>query len=69
LIASGFFLQGGTVRLTNFLTASLPACNSSNIHQLAVVTDANSPTWNAVLSGGGSAEVLALCDGSNWRVH
>ena len=49
--------------------ASLPTCNSGAKGQLYAVTDANAPSWNAALSGGGSSAVLALCNGVAWVAH
>jgi len=48
---------------------ALPTCSSGRKGALFEVMDANSPTWNGALSGGGTSVVLALCDGSVWRAH
>ncbi len=58
---------------TTFTVAGLGACSSgSNKYIVRFVTDANSPTWNTTLSGGGSgagAAVFAICDGVSWKAH
>ena len=50
------------------LAAAIP-CSSTTLGTIARVTDANSPTLNGTLTGGGTgaaANVLALCNGTNW---
>ena len=47
----------------------LPTCNGGSKGYTYRVSDANSPTWNAALAGGGSVEVLALCNGTSWTAH
>ena len=49
--------------------STLPACNAGAKGTVVYVTDANSPTWNATLSGGGSTAVLGQCNGTNWTAH
>jgi hypothetical protein len=70
----GFNINGtSTPGLVQFNVAytvsSLPTCNFAARGTLGYVTDANGPTWNGVLSGGGANSVMAFCDGSNWRAH
>lgn len=52
-----------------FTVSGLPSCASGNKGQFVPVSDANGPTYNSTLSGGGSAVVMALCNGSNWTAH
>ena len=47
----------------------LPSCDSGSKGYIYRVSDANAPSWNAPLTGGGSLEVLALCDGTKWTAH
>jgi hypothetical protein len=47
----------------------LPNCNSGSKGYTYRVSDASAPMWNAPLAGGGSVEVLALCNGANWTAH
>ena len=48
---------------------ALPTCNSGMSAAAYYVTDANAPTWNATLAGGGAVKVLAVCNGTNWTAH
>lgn len=43
---------------------ALPACSVPG--KIAVVTDANGPTWHGALAGGGAVVSLALCTGTTW---
>lgn len=49
--------------------SQLPGCNATYKGAIWQVDDANSPSWNGALTGGGSSVVLAICDGSTWRAH
>jgi hypothetical protein len=46
--------------------ANLPA--SPYVGQLAFITDSNTATWGANISGGSTNKVLAQWNGSNWTV-
>lgn len=60
----------GAVTLAKpILVGSLPSCTSGLKGQIYTVTDASAPTYGSTLSGSGSVEALALCDGSNWKAH
>lgn len=59
----------GTLKLTEYTVAALPTCNAGSIDRLAVVSNANAPTWNSVLAGGGTVRALAYCNGVNWTAH
>lgn len=43
-------------------------CNAANLAAQATITDSNTATWGANISGGGSNIVFANCNGSNWTV-
>jgi hypothetical protein len=67
--------QGGAAALTalTFQVAtgtfsSLATCASGTEGTQAAVTDANTYTWGASITGGGTSHVLAYCDGTNWTV-
>lgn len=60
--------NGATV-LKSFTVGSLPSCTSSLSNALVTVSDAASPTYNGALTGGGTAHVLALCNGTSWTSH
>lgn len=50
------------------LNAATP-CSSNTEGSMAAVTDSNTSTWGATISGGGSSHVLAYCDGTHWTVE
>lgn len=69
---------GTTVNSVNFsvpialkilTVGTLPTCNGGAQGQLAYVSDATGPTYNATLTGGGSVRTLALCNATNWVAH
>jgi len=68
---AGFVQATGLVLLQGYTVSGLPSCGGSTAPtgSLAYVTDANGPTYNSTLSGGGSSKVLAFCNGSNWQAH
>lgn len=47
----------------------LPACAAANKGQLAVVSDATSPTYNGTYTGSGAVTVPVICNGSAWTTH
>ncbi|MBV8807962.1 MAG: hypothetical protein JO033_04755 [Acidobacteriaceae bacterium] len=49
--------------------ASLPTCNAGAQDQIRIVTDANAPTYNATVAGGGAVRIPVYCNGSNWVSH
>jgi hypothetical protein len=55
--------------LPNTTVSQLPPCNSITKYSVYVVSDASSPSWNSALSGGGSTEVIAFCNGTTWTAH
>lgn len=59
----------GQLQIAVRTVATLPPCNAANNGLLGYVTDARAPAWNAVLAGGGSKKVLALCNGADWTAH
>jgi hypothetical protein len=54
---------------TTYTVATLPACNAGLKATLAVVTDANAPTYNATVAGGGAVTIPVFCNGTNWTAH
>jgi hypothetical protein len=58
-----------TPKLSSSTVAALPTCNAGAEGTISYVTDANAPTYNATLTGGGAVKTLAVCDGSNWTAH
>lgn len=50
------------------LTSQYP-CNATNLDSLAVVTDAQTPTYRGSLTGGGSTRTPVYCDGNAWTAH
>jgi hypothetical protein len=59
----------GVVIPGSYNVSTLPACNAGLQGGIAYVHDANAPTYNAALTGGGSVAVLAFCTGSAWTAH
>ena len=59
----------GTAILASLKVAALPPCNAGSAGSIAYVTDANAPTYNGALTGGGAARTLALCNGAAWTAH
>ena len=59
----------GVAALSAFTVSTLPTCNSGAHGEIARVTDATGPTYGGTLTGGGSVEILALCNGSSWLAH
>jgi hypothetical protein len=49
--------------------STLDTCNSNTKGARDTVTDANSPTLGATVSGSGSTIAQVWCDGSNWKVN
>ena len=64
----------GSLSLVSKLFAALPTCNSGESGAIYRVPDVNtatpSITWGAVINtGGGSNQVIAVCNGANWIIH
>jgi hypothetical protein len=57
------------VQLPSYTVANLPSCNAGLKGSLAFVTDARSPTYNGLLTGGGSVTLPAFCNGVHWTAH
>jgi len=57
------------IKLKSYTVATLPTCNAGAEGNVAYVTDATTPTYNAALVGGGAVKVPVFCDGSAWTSH
>jgi hypothetical protein len=75
-VQSGLYINGnisltstGLFQATTFTVSGLPTCNASSKGQLAYVTDASAPTFNATLTGGSTTVALAFCNGTAWTAH
>lgn len=55
--------------LKNYTVATLPACAAGRKYQMAAVSDANAPTYNATIAGGGAVAVPVMCDGTTWTAR
>lgn len=55
-------------RLTVAPVADLPSAASMGINARALVTDANSTTFAAIVAGGGANTVPVYSDGTDWRI-
>jgi hypothetical protein len=64
-----FGVVGMGMQLARYTVETLPVCSSSTIGMLVYVTDAAAPTYNAPVSGGGSAVLPVFCNGSSWTNH
>ncbi|WP_156634019.1 hypothetical protein [Methylobacterium sp. Leaf113] len=49
--------------------SQLPTCNASTQGHIRVVYDANAPTYNATVVGGGLVWTTVLCNSVNWTAH
>jgi hypothetical protein len=58
-----------SMRLPQMKVNELPKCERAAQGLLYLVTDAVAPAWNGPINGGGSAVVMALCNGSSWTAH
>ena len=59
----------GTTLLTPTTYGALPTCNSGALGTLLPVSNSNTNTWGATISGTGADAVLAWCNGSAWTVY
>lgn len=59
--------QTKTQKLEEYTVSTLPA--SPNKGDQALVTDADTPSWNTTVTGGGSSEVVVWYNGTNWIIH
>ncbi len=63
---------GNGIELPAVHVANLPTCNASLLNSVMAVDDAQSPTYNGTLTGGGlgaSARIVAFCNGASWTAH
>lgn len=63
------FLKGllsGYIQLTETTFAKLPSAPSAGA--VAAISDSDSVTWGATVSGGGTDHALIYYDGTNWTV-
>ena len=58
----------GVVKTTATTYSGLPAAGSAGAGSRAFITDANTTTFLATVSGGGSNAVPVVSNGSNWIV-
>lgn len=66
ITASGNVNVGALLSLHNYVVSGLPTCNGTTQGSLAYVTDALSPTYLGVLTGGGTTKSPVFCNGSAW---
>lgn len=60
--------SAGTMQAVVQAFASLTACGSTTKGSFASVSDSTTVVWGATITGGGTNEVLANCNGSAWTV-
>lgn len=73
-VPTNYFWQviGGQAALPASTVAGLPACTASLTGIMRYVTDANAPTYNSAVAGGGvgqSANIPVFCNGTAWTAH
>lgn len=66
---AGELIAGQPVVLPSYTVAALPSCTDALRGAMAFVTDANTPTYNGPLIGGGSSAVPVACNGRGWSAH
>lgn len=62
------FLQALAV-LGHFTVGALPTCTGPLQGAMAYVSDANAPTYNAAVAGGGTVSIPVFCTGGTWTAH
>jgi hypothetical protein len=70
--ATGSITASGGLQLPVATVGALPACSSTNQGMMYAVSDANAPTYNGALTGGGSgatATIPVMCNGTAWTAH
>lgn len=67
LVSVAGAFTASTIRLKNYTVATLPSSPSQG--DTAFVTDANSPTYLSVVTGGGSVVCPVFYNGANWVSH
>ena len=66
VIDGGVVVLGNTIRLKVYTVATLP---SGVVGDMAYVSDALAPTYNATVTGGGAIKIPVFFDGTNWTCH
>lgn len=66
ITATGNVNVGALLSLHNYVVSGLPTCNGTTQGSLAYVTDALTPTYLGVLTGGGTTKSPVFCNGSVW---
>lgn len=54
-------------KLKVYTVATLPAAGTVGAYAMAAVSDANGPTYNATVAGGGAVKIPVMSDGTNWK--
>jgi trimeric autotransporter adhesin len=57
------------MRLPVTTVAALPACGAGQIGAMYAVSDAQAPTYNSPVTGGGTNAIPVFCNGSAWTAH
>lgn len=65
-LSTGEFSLNHTLRLKSYTVATLPA---GVVGDVAYVTDASAPTYNATVVGGGTVVTLVFFNGAAWTTH
>ncbi len=67
-VVAGNASVAGTVQTSPVVFSSLPTCTGGTEGSMRAVSDSNTVTWGATITGGMTAHVMAYCDGTNWTV-
>jgi hypothetical protein len=62
-------VQYGSLSLPTTTVTSLPVCGPTQRGLLYSVSDAQPPTYNAPVSGGGAISIPVFCNGASWTAH
>jgi len=65
----GLTTVGALLQLQHYTVSSLPVCAAGTANQVAIVTDATSPTYLGTLTSGGTVTTPALCNGTAWVAY
>lgn len=66
VLDGGVMVMGNTIRLKVYTVATLP---TGVVGDMAYVSDALAPTYNATVTGGGAVKIPVFFDGTNWTCH
>lgn len=66
VVGSAELAMAKPLKLQAVAFASLPTCNASAQGYAVLITNSNTSTFGAAITGAGGSIGIALCDGTNW---